>query len=341
MPFKISIEPGEKVFPANADQSILEAALGAGLVFPYGCRDGACGSCKGLVVSGEVSLGPVAESALSPDERARGLTLFCRAQPRSDLVIRPRTVSAAGDLPIKKLPCRVQSLSLAAPDVMIVKVKLPASEPFRFKAGQYIDFLLGDGRRRSFSIANGPVNADHLELHIRRVDNGQFTRHVFEQMKERDILRFEGPLGTFYLRDETSKPVILLAGGTGFAPLKGIVEAAIDANSSRRFILYWGARDRSGLYMHERAQRWAGEIPGFEYIPVLSDAADDHEWTGRRGLVHAAVVADHPDLTGYEVYACGAPAMIDAARNDLTRQCDLADDAFFSDAFTFASDTTS
>lgn len=338
MPFQISIEPGEKVFSANADQSILEAALGAGLVFPYGCRDGACGSCKGLVVSGDVEAGPVSESVLSADERARGLTLFCRAQPRSDLVIRPRTVSAAGDLPIKKLPCRVQALNLAAPDVMIVKVKLPASEPFRFKAGQYIDFLLADGRRRSFSIANAPRDADHLELHVRRVADGQFTAHVFERMKERDILRFEGPLGTFHLRDGTEKPVILLAGGTGFAPLKGIVEDAIGAGSRRRFKLYWGARDRSGLYMHELAQRWANEIPGFEYVPVLSDAADDGEWTGRRGLVHAAVAVDHPDLAGYEVYACGAPAMIDAARHDFTARCALAEDAFFSDAFTFAPD---
>lgn len=341
MPFQISIEPGEKVFTADANQSILEAALGAGLIFPYGCRDGACGSCKGLVVSGEVSLGPVSESVLSDEERARGLTLFCRAQPRSDLVIRPRTVSAAGDLPIKKLPCRVQSLSLAAPDVMVVKVKLPASEPFRFKSGQYIDFLLSDGRRRSYSIANSPVNADHLELHIRRVDNGQFTRHVFETMKERDILRFEGPLGSFHLHEGTDKPVILLAGGTGFAPIKGIVEAAIDAGSTRRFLLYWGARDRAGLYMHELAQRWASDIPGFEYIPVLSDAADDVAWTGRRGLVHSAVSADHADLSGYEVYACGAPAMIDAARRDFTLGGGLAEDAFFSDAFTFASDTTS
>lgn len=341
MPFQISIEAGEKVFSANADQSILEAALAAGLVFPYGCRDGACGSCKGLVVSGEVCLGPVSESALSDAERAQGLTLFCRAQPRSDLVIRPRMVSAVGEFPIKKLPCRVQSLTLAAPEVMVVKVKLPASEPFRFKAGQYIDFLLSDGRRRSFSIANSPVNADHLELHIRRVENGQFTRHVFEQMKEREILRFEGPLGSFYLHDGTDKPVILLAGGTGFAPIKGLLEAAIEAGSTRRFSLYWGARERAGLYMDELAQRWANEIPGFEYIPVLSGATADDDWRGRRGLVHCAVSDDHPDLSGHEVYACGAPAMIEAARQDFTRRCGLAEDAFFSDAFTFASDTTS
>lgn len=341
MTFQISIEPGGKVFPANADQSILEAALAAGFVFPYGCRDGACGSCKGRVVSGEVSLGAVSASALSDEERASGLTLFCRAQARSDLVIKPRLVTAAGDIPIKKLPCRVQSLTLAAPDVMIVKVKLPATEPFVFKAGQYIDFLISDGRRRSFSIANSPVNADHLELHIRKVDNGQFTRHVFEQMKEREILRFEGPLGSFYLNDGTDKPVILLAGGTGFAPIKSILEAAIEAGSTRRFTLYWGARERSGLYMDALAQRWASEIPGFEYIPVLSNPTADCDWTGRRGLVHSAVMADHPSLSAYEVHACGAPAMIDAARQDFTRHCGLPEDAFFSDAFTFATDSTS
>lgn len=336
MTFTISLQPGGQQFSISADQTVLEAALAAGFVVPYGCRDGACGACKARVNHGTIEQGAISATALSAAERAEGMALLCKAHALSDLDISVRSLTRAGDLPIKKLPCRVQSIDFPAADVAVLKVKLPASEPFRFHAGQYIDFLLDGGRRRSFSIANAPLAADHLELHIRRIDGGSFTGHVFSAMKPRDILRFEGPLGSFGLGSGNG-PAILIAGGTGFAPIKSMVEDLIASGRQRPLTLYWGARTREGLYMDEVARGWEQSLPGFRYVPVLSEASPADGWTGRTGLVHHAVMADLTDLSGFEVYACGAPAMIDAARADLTGQCGLAPEAFFADAFTFAS----
>lgn len=336
MPFTISLQPGGQQFSITSDQTVLEAALTAGFVIPYGCRDGACGACKARVDRGDIEQGAVSATALTSSERADGMALLCKAHALSDLDVTVRSLTRAGDLPIKKLPCRVQGLDFVAPDVAVLKVKLPASEPFRFRAGQYIDFVLDGGRRRSFSIANAPAIGDHLELHIRRIDGGSFTGHVFEHMKLRDILRFEGPLGSFGLG--TGKgPAVLIAGGTGFAPIKSMVEDLIASGQQRPLTLYWGSRTREGLYMDELARSWEQSLPGFRYVPVLSEPSPADGWTGRTGLVHHAVMADLPDLSSYEAYACGSPAMIDAARADLVSRCALPSDAFFADAFTFAS----
>lgn len=338
MQFQISTEPGGESFTADPGQTVLEAALAAGLLLPYGCRDGACGACKAQLMSGRIDQGTVSATALTDEERAAGQALLCQARPLTDLVIKVHNVGRVGDIPVRKLPCRVQELRLAAPDVMVVTVRLPANETFAFRAGQYIDFLLADGRRRSFSIANAPDGAGQLELHVRRIEGGSFTGHVFETMKVRDILRFEGPLGAFYLRDDTERPAVLLAGGTGFAPIKSMVEQAIAIGSGRKMILYWGARNREGLYMDELARSWEDALSGFRYVPVLSDASAADAWTGRTGLVHRAVIEDLPDLSGHEVYACGAPAMIEAARHDFALECGMAEAAFFSDAFTYSPD---
>ena len=337
MSFQVTLQPSGHSFSAEPEQTILEAAIAAGLVIPYGCRDGACGACKARLEAGQVKLGRHSPSALDEAEQAAGLTLLCRAHCASDVVVTVRHVQRMGDIPIKKLPCRVQRLEKLAPDVMLMVVKLPASEQFRFVAGQYVDFLLAGGKRRSFSIANAPEGADHLEFHVRLVEGGQFTGHVFNAMKEKDILRFEGPLGSFFLR-ESDKPIILLAGGTGFAPIKGLVEHAINAGVQRPMTLYWGSRDRAGLYLWELAASWEGKLPAFRFVPVLSDSPAGEAWTGRRGLVHQAVMADHPDLSGHEVYACGAPVMIDAARHDFMVGCHLPEDAFFCDSFTYSED---
>lgn len=336
MPFTISLQPGGQQFSITSDQTILEAALAAGFVVPYGCRDGACGACKARVDRGDIEQGAVSATALSSSERAEGMALLCKAHALSDVDITVRSLTRAGDLPIKKLPCRVQSLDFAAPDVAVLKVKLPASEPFRFRAGQYIDFVLDGGRRRSFSIANAPAIGDHLELHIRHIEGGSFTSHVFEHMKLRDILRFEGPLGSFGLA-AGGAPAVLIAGGTGFAPIKSMVEDLIACGRQRPLTLYWGSRTRDGLYMDTLARSWEQSLRDFRYVPVLSEPSPADGWTGRTGLVHHAVMADLPDLSRFEVYACGSPAMIDAARADLASRCALPPDAFFADAFTFAS----
>ncbi len=336
MTYRISLQPGGHQFDAEADQTVLEAALAADLLLPHGCRDGACGTCKGKVLEGKVDYGIYSENALTDAEREAGLALFCCARPLADLVLEARNVTRAGDIPVKKLPCRVQKLDRLAADVMLVDLKLPASEAFRFRAGQYIDILLANGQRRSFSIANAPHDAAHLELHVRRIDDGKFTNHVFETMKEKDILRFEGPLGSFWLREDSARPIVMVAGGTGFAPIQSIVEHMIERGLSRSVTLYWGARDRAGLYLDARARSWEAALPELRYIPVLSDLGPEDAWDGRRGLVHQAVLDDFGDLSGHEVYACGAPGMIAAARTSFTTERALPEDHFFADAFTFA-----
>lgn len=336
MTYRISLQPGGDAFDAADDQTVLEAALGAGLLLPHSCRDGACGACKGKVVQGTVDHGKSSASALSPAEQSEGYALFCCAKALSDLVIEARNVTRANDIPVKKMPTRVQKLQRLAEDVMLIDLKLPASEAFRFHAGQYIDILLADGQRRSFSIANAPHDASHIELHVRRIDGGRFTGHVFAGMKEKEILRCEGPLGSFWLREDSQRPIVMVAGGTGFAPIKGMIEHAIHSGLQRPITLYWGARNRAGLYLDELARSWETALPGLRYIPVLSDAADDDAWNGRRGLVHQAVLDDFADLSGHEVYACGAPAMIDAARSSFCTTRQLPEDAFLADAFTFA-----
>ncbi len=336
MQFRISTQPGGQAFDATPSQTVLEASLAAGLLLPYGCRDGACGACKGRVIHGDFDPGNSSAGALSDAERAQQYALLCQTKPLSDLLIEVRTLGKIGDIAARKMPSRVISLDRAASDVMILRIKLPASEKFEFRAGQYIDFLLNDGRRRSFSIANAPHMAGELELHIRQVDGGSFTKHVFDAMKPRDILRLEGPLGTFFLREDSHRPVLLVAGGTGFAPMKSIIEHAIHQQPDRSITLYWGARNREGLYLDALARSWQDSLPGFRYIPVLSEALAADDWQGRCGLIHHAVMQDVPDLSGHEVYVCGAPPMVDAARADFVSQCGLSDDAFFADAFTFS-----
>lgn len=339
MQFQISIAPGTHRFTAEEGQTILEAALAAGLLLPYSCRDGVCGACKGRVLEGEVDPGKLMPGALSEEERAEGQVYFCQAKPCSDLHIAVRTVSRADDIPVRKLPARVESLEKPADDVAVLRLKLPASETFRFRAGQYIDILLADGKRRSFSIANAPHDSGFIELHIRHIEGGAFTPKIFAATKVRDIFRFEGPLGSFCVDQTSTHPLIFLAGGTGFAPVKSIIEHLQAKGDTRPMWLYWGARQRAGLYMHETVQQWCTQWPNLHYVPVLSDADGNDGWNGRRGLVHQAVLEDIPDLSGYDVYACGAPAMIQTARTDFTQIGKLPETAFHSDAFTFSSDS--
>ncbi|MCB1937754.1 MAG: CDP-6-deoxy-delta-3,4-glucoseen reductase [Rhodocyclaceae bacterium] len=338
MPLKLTILPGDHQLDISADQTLLEAAIAAGLMLPYGCRDGVCGKCKGKVLSGAVDYGTHSPDTLTEADKAAGLALFCCAKPREDVVIECRGVTRADDIPVKKLPCRVEAMTLAAPDVMVLKLRLPATEQFAFRAGQYVDILLPGNKRRSFSMANPPANANHIELHIRHVPDGFFTTRVFTQMKVRDILRFEGPLGSFYLREDSDAPIVLLAGGTGFAPIKALVEHAIGAGITRPMTLYWGSRDPAGLYMAALAAQWAATLPWFKFVPVVSDKSPEDGWDGRTGLVHAAVMADLPDLSAYQVYACGAPPMIDTARSEFASHCGLPEDQFFADAFSYALD---
>ncbi len=338
MPHQITIKPSDHSFACEEDTTILQAAMGADLMLPYGCRNGACGTCKGLILAGDVDYGEHQASTLTDDEKRRGLALFCCARPLTDVVIEVKEVRRVGDIEIKRMPCRVESINKPAPDVAIVKLKLPANERLQFLAGQYIDFLLKDGRRRSFSLATPPHDDALLELHIRHVPGGAFTDQLFTQFKGREILRFEGPLGAFYLREESDKPIIFVAGGTGFAPIKAIIEHALHHHHSREMVLYWGTRAKRDLYMPHVPGEWQRDHPNFTFIPVLSDPAADDAWPGRTGLVHQAVLDDFSDLSGYQVYACGAPGMIEAARTTF-RERGLPVDEFHADSFTYGAET--
>lgn len=334
MTFQITIQPSGHNFANEELETILEAALKNGYMLPYSCRDGVCGACKGKVLQGNVDYGKHQSSTLTDAEKTVGMALFCCAKPLSDLIVECREVNSIKDIPVKTIPCRVQHMEKPVADVMVLKLKLPANERLQFLAGQYIDILLKDHKPRSFSLANAPHNDEFLELHIRNIAGGEFTHHVFETMKERDILRFKGPLGTFFLREDSNKPIIFVASGTGFAPIKAIIEHALYVGVQRPMHFYWGVRKHADLYMLALAKQW--QAKGITFTPVLSDALPEDQWLGRTGFVHQAVLDDYKDLSKHEVYACGAPVVVEAAHRDFTTQRHLPNEAFFSDAFTFA-----
>jgi len=338
MTFQITVQPSGHQFACEADDTVLGAALRAGIGLPYGCKNGACGSCKGKVLSGTVTHKAHQQRALTDEEKAAGMALFCCATTAGDLVIEAREVGGNSDYPVRKMPSRVASIEKVAPDVAVITLQLPANEALAYRAGQYIEFLLRDGKRRSYSMASAPSLDAPLTLHIRYMAGGLFTEQVFNTMKERDILRFEGPHGSFFLREESDKPIVLLASGTGFAPIKALVEHLIDLGSTRPVHLYWGGRRPLDLYMNALCEQWAATLPHLRYIPVVSHALPEDHWTGRTGFVHAAVMADLPDLSGYQVYACGAPVVVDSARRDYVARCGLPADEFYADAFTSEAD---
>ena len=336
---RATLQPSGLQFDIEEGESVLAAALRQGYVLPYGCKNGACGSCKGKLLEGELDYGVYQKKALPDEEKAQGKALFCQAKPLTDIVIEARTVGAAKDIRVKTLPCRIQKLERLADDVMGLHLKLPANERLQFLAGQYLEFLLKDGSRRSFSMANAPHDDELLQLHVRHVAGGQFTDHVFGKMKERDILRLEGPLGTFFLREDNDKPVVLVASGTGFAPIKSIIEHALHKGVARPMVLYWGGRRPKDLYLDALPKKWAAEhAPQFRYVPVISEGLPEDQWTGRTGFVHRAAMEDFPDLSAHQVYACGVPIMVDSARRDFIQRCALPETEFYADSFTTQAD---
>lgn len=343
MSFKVTVQPSNHQFNVAEGQTVLDAALAADIVLPYSCRNGTCSSCRGKVLSGTYDAGSAPEAILPPEDIEQGYTLFCQAKPSSDMVIEAHEIRMASDIQIRKMPARVMGFERLGNDVMIMQLQLPASDPFPYYAGQYLEFILRDGRRRSYSMATPPTESNLVELHIRHMPGGAFTDHVFgvgpTQMKLREILRVEAPLGSFFLREDSKKPLIFLASGTGFAPIKAMVLKMIAQGDTRPVSLYWGGRRPTDLYMQELAQQWATDLPNLSFIPVISDPLLQDSWTGRTGYVHQAVIDDFPDLSGYQVYACGAPLMVSNAKQDFLQSCGLPEQEFFADAFTSEADT--
>ena len=336
MTFQITVQPSGRSFVANADETLLTAGIRQGIGLPYGCKDGACGSCKCKKLSGQVTHSAYQPKALSDDELAAGYVLTCCASANSDVVLESRQVTDESAYPIKKLPVRVSALERASADVMIVTLQLPANDTFKYHAGQYVEFLLRDGSRRSYSMASAPhLQADKpmMELHIRHMPGGKFTDHVFGGMKEKEILRIEGPYGSFFLREDSDKPIVLLASGTGFAPIKAMLQHMQHQGITRPVALYWGGRRPADLYQSAWLEAQCAAMPNLRYVPVVSNAQPEDQWTGRTGFVHQAVLQDTPDLSGHQVYACGAPVVVASAQRDYIA-AGLPEEEFFADAFT-------
>jgi CDP-4-dehydro-6-deoxyglucose reductase len=338
MAFKIRNQSSDHEFEIEPSEKILDAALRAGITLPYNCRNGSCGTCKGKVVSGQVDYGDVDPTTLTEADKAEGLALFCQATALEDLVIEAEEIDAVRDIPIRIVPCRVAQMERLAHDVMALKLSLPKNQRLQFLAGQYIDILLKDGRRRSFSLANAPHNDEFLELQIRHVPGGLFTDHVFGKMKVKDLLRFRGPLGTFFLREDSDRPIIMVAGGTGFAPIKSMLEHLFYHEKSRPVHLYWGVRARHDLYQEALLEEWKASHGNFKFTPVLSEPQEEDNWEGATGWVHDAVLQDYSDLSNHEVYASGPPIMVDSVKQSFLEK-GLQEKYLYSDSFEYAAES--
>ena len=336
MSYKVTIQPSGHTFELAEHETVLDGALRNGIMFPYSCRGGSCGTCFGKVLQGEVYFPQGLPLGLMASDQAQGHALFCCALATTDLTIDVREVRSRDEIRVKTLPAQVRSLQKLAPDVMEVRLALPASESLAFRAGQYVDFLLRNRKRRAFSIANAPSNDEFLELHIRSVPDGEFTEMVFNQFQVKSLVRIEAPLGDFYVREESNRPLLMIAGGTGFAPIKAMIEQLQFEQDTRPIHLYWGARTREDLYHHKLAESWA-QTGNFKFTPVLSQATEADAWQGRSGYVHEAVVEDNPDLSAFDVYMAGPPQMIVAAQA-IFQRCGLPREQLFSDAFEYAKD---
>jgi len=337
MSFKVRVPATGHEFSANENETILDAALRQGIGLPYGCRNGACGKCSGEVLTGETHYDTDALRAAAKKEYEAGKTLFCQACATSDLEIRVREIIKSSDIEIKTLPCRVEKMQLLTHDVMMLKLKLPETERMQFKAGQYIEFLLKDGKCRAFSIANAPHDDEYIELHIRHVPDGHFGDFVFDGLKEKTLMRIEGPLGSYFLREDSDRPIILMGGGTGFAPLKGMLEHAFHINYKKPIHLFCGVRAKRDLYMDEMVQAWLKQYKNLSYTAVLSDPEAEDNWQGETGYVHESVVKIYPDLSGYDIYLSGPPPMVKAGM-DLFYKNGLPETQIYSDSFEYSDD---
>lgn len=334
--FNVTISPSGKQFAVRAGETILAAALRQGIMLSYSCRNGSCGSCRGQLLAGSVHYPLQPPQALNQQQLEAGAALFCQAVPQSDLHIQARELDAIRDIPLRMLPARVQSRELLAANVARLRLTLPQGQRLQFLAGQYIDILLPGGQRRAFSLANAPHDESGLELHVRHVEGGDFTEYVFNEMPERAIVRFEGPLGTFFLREDSPRPILMMAGGTGYAPLKAMLDHALHSGLQRSVHLFWGARNRDELYALAQAQDYTRASPLIRFDAALSEPQAADHWHGATGWVHEALLRQYADtLAEHDVYMSGPPAMINAARQAFVA-AGLPEEQLFYDSFDFS-----
>jgi CDP-4-dehydro-6-deoxyglucose reductase len=333
---RISLSKSNRSFSVAPDQSLLDAALGASLNLPHSCKGGNCGSCRARLLQGEIDYPNGRPLGLSEAEAAEGFVLMCQARARSDLIIETYEITTPDLTLIKRLPARIERAQPLSHDVMALHLRLPVAEAFHFEAGQYIDIMLPGGRRRSFSIASPPHDSRLLELHVRRVDGGEFSSRLFGEDTHSALLTVEGPLGQFVYREGRAAPMLLVGGGTGIAPLLSILRHMIHIGIRRDMTVYWGVRSERDLYAHATLEALAGGAAQLRYVPVLSEPSPD--WQGRRGFVHEAVLEEVDDLQECDVYAAGPPAMIAAVRREFGQRGVAANRLFF-DSFDYAPDT--
>lgn len=337
MSFKISLQPSGHEFDIKEDESILDASLNHGLSLPYGCRNGACGACAGQLISGQVDYAERNTSCLSDEDKSNGKVLCCQAHAVGDVVVNIKEISSSAEIKPKIMPARVSKLEKLSHDVMQLELKLPESQRMQFLAGQYIEVLLKGGKRRAFSIANAPHQDDVIVLQIRHVPGGYFSSHVFDEMKEKALLRIEGPFGAFYLDEDSQRPVIMIGGGTGYAPLNGMLEHAHSLELKNQFHLFCGVRAKRDIYMQQQAQALTSKMPNLEYTEVLSDAESSDDWQGQTGFVHEAVLKQFDDLSDFDIYMSGPPPMVNAAKQAFLKQ-GAKQQQIFSDAFEYSAD---
>ncbi len=338
--YSVTFVPSGHTVRCPPDRSILDVGLDGGVNLPFSCRSGICRTCRGRLVDGSVDVGDVHAAYLTAVDRAAGFIHLCQAKATGDCTIEIREIAPDAALPVLHLPSRVLAMKRLAPDVMALQLGLPCNEPMKFRAGQYIDIETPGGLRRSYSIAIPPPSGGtrRLEIHIRSMRGGHFTEHVFQRLKAGDLLNVVAPQGSFGLRDDADRPMILVCSGTGFAPMKSIIEHSLAKGLRLPIHLYWGGRQRPDLYLDAMVREWVAQHDHIHYVPVLSEATPACGWTGRVGFVHQAVLDDWPDLAGHDVYACGVPVMVEAARRDFTTLAGLPDDQFFADSFVSEAD---
>ncbi|MEN8213790.1 MAG: CDP-6-deoxy-delta-3,4-glucoseen reductase [Pseudomonadota bacterium] len=327
--YQVTVQPQGRVFSVQQGETVLDAALRQNVGLPYGCRSGNCGTCEATLLEGEVSYADG-----TPDGLADPVydCLPCQALPASDLVIETELVEQAAEIQPSVMPCKVESHQQLSHDVMRLMLKLPENQRLQFLAGQYLDFILPGGEHRAFSIANAPHDDALIELHIRHIEGGKFTDYVFDSMQDKTVLRIEAPLGTFTLHEASSRPILMVGGGTGFAPLKSMIEHAIYSGIKRPITLYWGVRAERDLYLPDLPEEWSRQHDNIRFIPVLSEP--DEDWQGRTGFVHAAVMQDISNIGDYDVYMTGPPVMVDAAVSAF-EQAGLSREHMFSDSFEY------
>jgi len=331
----ITLSPSGRQFQAREGETVLGAALRNGVVLPYSCKNGTCASCKCRLTDGVVDYPYNPPVALEFGDLGQGIGLSCQAVPVSDLTIEAREIEQVADIPVRMWPARVESLERFTPEIMRLRLKLPRAARMQFLAGQYIDILMPGGKRRAFSIASAPSEADFIELHVKHVDGGGFTGHVFSDMELKEILRLEGPLGTFFVRKKSDRPMLMMGGGTGFAPLKSMIEELIECGDPRPLTLFWGVARESDLYATALIEQWKGSHPNFRFVPVLVDPHDG--WKGEQGFVHDALLRHYSNLSRFDVYMSGPPAMVHSARAEFLK-AGITEQHLFYDSFDFAPD---